>query len=112
MTSTAHTTHLLDVSNLTKSFRGLRALQSVNLGVDSGEILGVIGPNGAGKTTLFNCLSGYLHPMEGSVVFRDRNITGLRMPAVTRLGVTRTFRNIRLFGSMSALDNVRTAQQS
>src|SRR5215207_3441557 len=111
MTTEAGSPHLLEVSNLSKSFRGLRALQAVNLYVDSGEILGVIGPNGAGKTTLFNCLSGYLHPTEGSVIFRDRNITGLRMPAVTRLGIARTFQNIRLFGSMSALDNVRAAQQ-
>jgi branched-chain amino acid transport system ATP-binding protein len=111
MTSATDSTHLLDVSNLTKSFRGLRALQRVSLYVDSGEILGVIGPNGAGKTTLFNCLSGYLRPTEGSVIFRERNITGLKMPAVTQLGIARTFQNIRLFGSMSALDNVRTAQQ-
>jgi branched-chain amino acid transport system ATP-binding protein len=111
MTIEAGSPHLLEVSNLAKSFRGLRALQAVNLYVDSGETLGVIGPNGAGKTTLFNCLSGFIHPSEGSIIFGDKNITGLRMPAITRLGIARTFQNIRLFGSMSVLDNVRTAQQ-
>lgn len=102
---------LLAVSHLTKSFRGLRALEDVNLNVNPGEILGVIGPNGAGKTTLFNCLTGYLPPSAGEIVFQGRDITDLRMPAVTRLGIARTFQNIRLFGALSVLDNVRVAQQ-
>ncbi|MFN8452986.1 MAG: ABC transporter ATP-binding protein [Anaerolineae bacterium] len=104
-------TELLAVSNLTKSFRGLRALEDVNLNVYPGEILGVIGPNGAGKTTLFNCLTGYITPTSGRIVFQGRDITRLRMPTVTRLGIARTFQNIRLFGALSALDNVRVAQQ-
>ncbi len=103
--------HLLQVRDLTKTFRGLRALDEVNLYVDPGEIHGVIGPNGAGKTTLFNCLTGYLPPTRGTIQFLGRDITGKRMPAVTRLGVARTFQNIRLFGALSVLDNVRTAQQ-
>jgi branched-chain amino acid transport system ATP-binding protein len=103
--------HLLDVSHLTKAFRGLRALEDVALYVDTGETLGVIGPNGAGKTTLFNCLTGYLPPTSGSIRFQGREIAGMRMPAVTRLGMARTFQNIRLFGALSVLDNVRTAQQ-
>ncbi len=108
MTQTAH---LLDVSGLTKTFRGLHALEDVSLYVAPGETLGVIGPNGAGKTTLFNCLTGYLAPTRGSVRFKGQEIAGKRMPAVTRLGIARTFQNIRLFGRLTVLDNVRTAQQ-
>ena len=111
MSSDALDRHLLEVSQLGKSFRGLRALDDVNLYVDSGETLGVIGPNGAGKTTLFNCLTGFLPPTNGKIIFEGQDITGKRMPAVTRLGVARTFQNIRLFGALSVLDNVRTAQQ-
>ena len=103
--------HLLDVSGLTKTFRGLHALEDVSLYVAPGETLGVIGPNGAGKTTLFNCLTGYLAPTRGSVRFKGQEIAGKRMPAVTRLGIARTFQNIRLFGRLTVLDNVRTAQQ-
>ncbi len=104
-------TRLLEVAHLTKSFRGLRALEDVTLSVESGEIRGVIGPNGAGKTTLFNCLTGYLAPTKGTIRFQGRDITGMKMPTVTRLGIARTFQNIRLFGALSVLDNVRTAQQ-
>ena len=103
--------HLLEISHLTKTFRGLRALQDVNLYVEAGETLGVIGPNGAGKTTLFNCLTGYLTPTQGRIIFQSRDITGMGMPAVTKLGIARTFQNIRLFGALTVLDNVRTAQQ-
>ncbi|HVU14950.1 MAG TPA: ABC transporter ATP-binding protein [Phototrophicaceae bacterium] len=108
MTDTAR---LLDVSKLTKTFRGLHALVDVDLYAAPGEILGVIGPNGAGKTTLFNCLTGSLAPTRGHIVFQGRDITGKRMPAVAKLGIARTFQNIRLFGALSVLDNVRTAQQ-
>ncbi len=107
----SHISHLLDVTDLTKSFKGLHALEDVNFQVDADEILGVIGPNGAGKTTLLNLLTGYLLPTRGKIYFEDKNITGLRMPAVTRLGIARTFQNIRLFGTMSVLENVLTAQQ-
>jgi branched-chain amino acid transport system ATP-binding protein len=96
---------------LTKSFRGLLALEDVNLQLSQGEILGVIGPNGAGKTTLFNCLTGYITPTRGQIRFREQDITRQRTPAIARLGITRTFQNIRLFGAMTALDNVRVAQQ-
>ncbi|MCA9911039.1 MAG: ATP-binding cassette domain-containing protein, partial [Anaerolineae bacterium] len=81
---------------MTKSFKGLHALEDVNLQVDADEILGVIGPNGAGKTTLLNLLTGFLLPTRGKIYFQDKNITPLRMPAVTRLGIARTFQNIRL----------------
>ena len=102
---------LLDVSHLTKTFRGLRALQDVDLQVNENEILGIIGPNGAGKTTLFNCLTGNLSPTRGKIVFQGQDISQTNMAHTVRLGIARTFQNIRLFGALSVLDNVRTAQQ-
>src|SRR5256885_11949388 len=93
-------TPILQAQDLSKSFRGLQALEGINLSVYPGEIVGVIGPNGAGKTTLFNCLTGFLAPTSGQVYFRGRDITGLRPPAIARLGIARTFQNIRLFGAM------------
>ncbi|MBC7812306.1 MAG: ABC transporter ATP-binding protein [Burkholderiales bacterium] len=104
-------TSILQVDNLTKSFRGLMALDSVNLQLRQGEILGVIGPNGAGKTTLFNCLTGFIPATTGQIHFRQHDITRLKTPAIVRLGIARTFQNIRLFGALSVLDNVRVAQQ-
>jgi branched-chain amino acid transport system ATP-binding protein len=104
-------TALLSVNHLTKSFRGLRALQDINLQLQAGAIHGVIGPNGAGKTTFFNCLTGQILPSDGKIVFRGLDITRLRAPAIAKLGIARTFQNIRLFGTMTVLDNVRVAQQ-
>ncbi len=102
---------VLKAENLSKSFRGLQALEGITLSLYPGEIVGVIGPNGAGKTTFFNCLTGFLTPTSGRVYFRGRDITGLHPPDIARLGIARTFQNIRLFGAMSVLDNVRVAQQ-
>lgn len=102
---------LLQVQHLSKSFRGLQALQDINLELYNGEIQGVIGPNGAGKTTLFNCLSGAFKPTSGEILLEKQNIAGLPAPRVAKLGIARTFQNIRLFGTLSALDNVRVAQQ-
>ncbi len=102
---------ILQVNALSKAFRGLQALQDVSLGLYEGEIEGVIGPNGAGKTTLFNCLSGALAPTAGEILFENNPIGGLTAPAIARLGIARTFQNIRLFGTLSVLDNVRVAQQ-
>lgn len=102
---------ILQVSHLSKSFRGLHALQNVDLVLFPGEILGVIGPNGAGKTTLFNCLTGYTPATSGHILYHRQDITRLRTPEIVRLGIARTFQNIRLFGALSVLDNVRVAQQ-
>lgn len=102
---------ILQVAQLTKAFRGLIALRNVDLHLDAGEILGVIGPNGAGKTTLFNCLTGYVVPTDGKIRFLDHDITGLPTPAVVKLGIARTFQNIRLFGKLTVLDNVLVAEQ-
>jgi len=102
---------ILSVSQLTKAFRGLKALENVDLNLFPGTIHGVIGPNGAGKTTLFNCLTGQILPSDGTITFKGQDITKLRAPAIAKLGIARTFQNIRLFGTMTVLDNVRVAQQ-
>ncbi len=99
-------TPVLEVEGVTKSFRGLRALQDVTFTVQSGEILGIIGPNGAGKTTLFNVISGICQPSAGSVRLKGRVLTGLAPSEVCRRGVARTFQIVRPFGALSVLDNV------
>ena len=102
---------LLEARGLSKSFRGLRALDDYQLRLAPGSIHGVIGPNGAGKTTLFHLLSGFLHPTSGSIAFEGRDVTGWAAYKVARVGIGRTFQNIRLFGDLSVLDNVKIAVQ-
>jgi branched-chain amino acid transport system ATP-binding protein len=102
---------VLEVFKLSKRFRGLLALQDVDLTLRPGTIHGVIGPNGAGKTTFFNCLTGQYTPTQGKILFKGQDITRKPAPAIARLGIARTFQNIRLFGGLSVLDNVRVAQQ-
>ena len=97
---------LLVATDVTKRFDGLVAVRRVSLTVAEGEIRSIIGPNGAGKTTFFNCVHGFYGPDEGSISFEGRPIVGLRPSAITRAGVARTFQNIRLFGNMTALENV------
>jgi branched-chain amino acid transport system ATP-binding protein len=96
----------LGITSLTKVFGGLRALEDVHLCVGECEIVGLIGPNGAGKTTLFNCVTGVTRPTSGDIYFHDRSIRGLPPHEITKLGMARTFQNIRLFSAMSALENV------
>ena len=98
---------LLDVRGLSRSFRGLEALTDYDLQLPAGSIHGVIGPNGAGKTTLFNVLSGFLPPTRGSIAFQGTDITGAPAWKVSRLGMARTFQNIRLFGDSPVIDNVK-----
>ena len=100
------TTRLLEVRGLSKSFRGLRALEEYSLDLPALTIHGVIGPNGAGKTTLFHLLSGFLRPSQGTIGFNGQDITGAPAYRVARLGIGRTFQNIRLFGDLSVIDNV------
>jgi branched-chain amino acid transport system ATP-binding protein len=109
--STTYFDAILTARGLGRSFRGLHALSDYELALHQGEILGVIGPNGAGKTTLFNVISGFLPPSRGLVQLDGDDITGLPADTITRLGIARTFQNIRLFPTMTALENVRTAQQ-
>jgi branched-chain amino acid transport system ATP-binding protein len=101
---------MLTIEGLTKKFGGFTALEEVSMEVRGGAICGVIGPNGAGKTTLFNVITGALKPTMGSVQFEGRELTRLPAHRITRLGIARTFQNIRLFGEMSVLENVLVAQ--
>ena len=107
----AEATPLLEVRGLSKSFRGLQALVDYELRLPPLMIHGVIGPNGAGKTTLFHLLSGFLRPSGGTIAFEGRDITGSAAFRVSRMGIGRTFQNIRLFGELSVLDNVKVALQ-
>ncbi len=97
---------LLEVRRLSRQFGGLSAVEDLDLNVAEGCLSGLIGPNGAGKTTVFNMLSGALKPSAGSVLWRGRQIGGLKASRVNRLGIARTFQNIRLFGELSVLENV------
>lgn len=102
---------LLEASHVSKHYRGLVALADYSVKVAPGSIHGIIGPNGAGKTTLFNLLSGMVRPSTGSIRLQGTEITGLPSHRVARLGIARTFQNIRLFDDMSVLDNVKVAVQ-
>ena len=97
---------ILQVNRVTKRFGGLTAVSVVDMVIPKGAIASLIGPNGAGKTTLFNCISGFYVPDEGSIHFGGKPIDGLRPDQVARLGIMRTYQNIRLFGAMTAIENV------
>lgn len=98
--------HVLELKGVSRYFGGLAAVADVDLTIAPGEIRGLIGPNGAGKTTLFNVITGLYEPSAGQVFFAGREVTGLSMHAVCGRGISRTFQNIRLFGNMTALENV------
>jgi branched-chain amino acid transport system ATP-binding protein len=100
---------ILQVKQLTKFFGGLCAVHDFDLALPQGSLSGLIGPNGAGKTTVFNTITGLYQPSGGTISFRQEAITGLEPFAITRLGIGRTFQNIRLFSNLSVLDNVRIA---
>ncbi len=97
---------LVQVQNLTMKFGGLTALDNVTFDILRGEILGLIGPNGAGKTTCFNAMTGVYKPTSGKVLLEGQSLGGLAQHKITRRGLARTFQNIRLFGEMTALENV------
>jgi branched-chain amino acid transport system ATP-binding protein len=99
----------LRTDKCTIRFGGLVAVNTLDMAVHSGEIYGLIGPNGAGKTTIFNLLTGVYEPTDGAIYFQGKRIDGLRPHQIARLGVSRTFQNIRLFPGMSVLENVMTA---
>jgi branched-chain amino acid transport system ATP-binding protein len=96
----------LEVSNLTIKFGGLTAVDNLNLKVNENEIVGLIGPNGAGKSTVFNMITGVYKPTEGKVIYEGKDITGLKPYEITSSGIARTFQNIRLFPTMTSLENV------
>ncbi|QGP91903.1 Lipopolysaccharide export system ATP-binding protein LptB [Neomoorella glycerini] len=100
---------LLETRDLTISFGGLMAVANVDLCLQQGELVGLIGPNGAGKTTIFNLLTGVYRPTRGEIIFNGQNLVGLKPYQITQRGIARTFQNIRLFGDLSVLDNVRIA---
>jgi branched-chain amino acid transport system ATP-binding protein len=102
------TPNILEARGITKAFGGLTAVSAVDFVIPEGSIVSLIGPNGAGKTTFFNMVSGLMKPTAGSFVFLGRDITRLGAHKRAQMGVGRTFQNIRLFGTMSALDNVLT----
>ncbi len=97
---------LLRIRGLSKYFGGLPALSEVSFDAPAGQVTALIGPNGAGKTTLLNCLSGILPPDKGAIYFNGFDLAGLPAHEVTRLGIARTFQNLRLFPRLSVLDNV------
>ncbi len=99
----------LRVEGISKSFGGLKAVQNFALHLEPGDLKGLIGPNGAGKTTVFNLLTGVYKPDAGTVTLGGSNVTGLRPCFIAEAGMARTFQNIRLFGSLSVLDNVKLA---
>ena len=99
----------LEAVKCTIQYGGLVAVNALNMSVRRGEIYGLIGPNGAGKTTVFNLLTGVYKPTSGEIYFQGKRIDGLRSYEISRRGVSRTFQNIRLFPSMSVLENVMTA---
>lgn len=103
---------LLTIDNIAKRFGGITALDDVSLTIARGEIYGLIGPNGAGKTTLFNILTGLYTPSSGAVRFADQALHGLKPHQVLRLGLARTFQNIRLFANMTALENVMVGRHA
>lgn len=97
---------LIELKNLTKSFGGLLAVNDVSFSVEEGTIVGLIGPNGAGKTTVFNLITGNYIPDTGEAVFNGKNVVGMQTHRIVNLGIARTFQTIRLFKSLSALENV------
>jgi len=103
---------LLAVTDLSKRYGGLVALADYHLRLERGTIHGIIGPNGAGKTTLFNLLSGMVAPTSGTIELEGRDITHLPAHVVSRMGIARTFQNIRLFGDLSVVDNAKVGVQA
>jgi branched-chain amino acid transport system ATP-binding protein len=97
---------LLEVSHLSKHFGGLQVLQDISFAVNEGEILGLIGPNGAGKSTLFNVITGVYRPDAGTIRFQEKSIVGLKPHRVCRRGVARTFQLVRIWPTMTVLENV------
>jgi len=97
----------LHIENLSLDFGGVRALDQVSLEIRDNEILAIIGPNGAGKTALLNCINGFYKPQSGEINFNGQRITRMRPDKLAKLGIARTFQNIRLFKELSVLDNVR-----
>ena len=100
---------LLECKSLGIQFGGLKAVDNFNISIEEGSLYGLIGPNGAGKTTVFNLLTGVYKPTVGSIKLNGSTISGLKPVQISKLGIARTFQNIRLFSNMTVLDNVKVA---
>jgi branched-chain amino acid transport system ATP-binding protein len=109
-TAVSHSNSILEVKQLTVRFGGLVAVNNVSFTVNKNEIFGLIGPNGAGKTTLFNLITGLLQPSSGQLLYQGQEIARLRPYQIATKGIARTFQNIRLFGNLSAIENVIIAR--
>ena len=101
---------ILEISNITKQFGGLRALSNLSITIEEGEVYGLIGTNGSGKTTLFNVICGFLKPENGSIKFKGRDITALGPVGVCKMGIGRCFQLVKPFRSMTPMENVRVAR--
>src|SRR5687767_13137695 len=110
MSATMPATSLLSARNVTKRFGGLTAVKNLSMEVAEGALYGLIGPNGAGKTTVFNLLTGVYAISEGEIQFAGSRIDGRKPYAITKLGIARTFQNIRLFADLTVLENVMAAR--
>ncbi|OPX93735.1 MAG: Lipopolysaccharide export system ATP-binding protein LptB [Syntrophorhabdus sp. PtaU1.Bin002] len=99
----------LAVENLEKGFGGVQAVDGISFSVEEGETVGIIGPNGAGKTTVFNLITGFYRPDRGNILFYGKNIAYLPPHRLPRLGIARTFQNLRLFGKMTVFENILSA---
>ncbi|MFC1813348.1 ABC transporter ATP-binding protein [Thermodesulfobacteriota bacterium] len=99
-------TAILTVSNMTKRFGGLVAVDTLNVTIEENSIHSIIGPNGAGKTTFFNCVTGFYKPEEGSILFDDHSLVGLLPDRIVQRGIARTYQNIRLFPNLTAKENI------
>ncbi len=101
---------LLETRKVTKVFGGLRANSEIDFSINEGEIVAIIGPNGSGKTTFYNVLTGISPATSGEIIFKGKNIEKMQPEAITRLGMARTFQNIRLFGNMTVAENIIIAR--
>ena len=104
-----HSNVLLEATDVSEVFGGLKAVSDFNFHINKGELVGLIGPNGAGKTTAFNLFTGVYQPTTGEITFGGKSIVGLKPYQITQRGIARTFQNIRLFSELSVLDNVKIA---
>jgi len=102
---------VLETTGVSKHFLGVTALQGVDIVIRKGDLVSLIGPNGSGKTTLFNCVTGFLRPDEGRVVYQGQDITGRKPYRITLLGITRTFQDVRIFPSLTVLESMLTVVQ-
>lgn len=103
---------ILEITELTKSFGGVTAVNDVSFSVNTGEIVAIIGPNGAGKTTLFNLITGIYPPTHGKIIFKDKEINCRTANQIAQLGISRTFQNLQIFNNMSVLENVMVGRHT